>query len=49
MMVVALDINFVDVGTPAGLGLVITARTNRGFTAGVIEVNELKFLLLHPI
>ena len=40
MMVVALDMNFVDVGTPAGLGLVITARTNQAFTAGVIEANE---------
>ena len=49
MMVVALDMNFVDVGTPAGLGIVITARTNQGFTAGVIEANELMFLLLYPI
>ena len=49
MMVVALDINRVGVGTLAGLGIAITARTNQGFTAGVIEANELMFLLLHPI
>ena len=49
MMVVALDINRVGVGTLAGLGIAITARTNQGFTAGVIEANELMFLLFHPI
>ena len=48
MMVVALDMNFVDVGTPAGLGLVITARTNQGFTAGVIEANEFIVFIASP-
>ena len=49
MMVVALGINLVDVGTLAGMGSVKLARTNQAFTAGVIETNELMFLLLHPI
>jgi hypothetical protein len=49
MMVVALGINRVDVGTLAGMGSVKLARTNQAFTAGVIEANESRFLLLYPI
>ena len=48
MMVVALDINRVGVGTLAGLGIAITARTNQGFTAGVIEANEFIVFIASP-
>ena len=48
MMVVALGINRVDVGTLAGMGGVKLARTNQAFTAGVIEANEFIVFIASP-
>ena len=49
MIFVTLDINRVGVGILFDVVNVKQVPTNQAFTAGVIEANESRFLLLYPI